>query len=86
MIGLPPFLGIWRWEGLCTRGGHLKQTVIMRHVKAERANQVKITQFSTDVFNELLQVIFFLLLFTGFPSAKCYHGHCGVTLICLYNL
>lgn len=51
----------------------------------QTVNQVKMTQFSNDTFNELLQVIFFLVLFMGFPSSKCYHGHCSVTLICLYN-
>lgn len=43
------------------------QTVAMRHMKAERANQVKITQFSTDSLNELLQVIFSFCSLQGFP-------------------
>lgn len=49
------------------RGGQLKQTVNMRHMKAERVNQVRMTQFSTDLFNELLQVIFFFCYLWGFP-------------------
>lgn len=43
------------------------QTVTMRHMKEERANQVKITQFSTDLFNGLWQVIFPFCCLRGFP-------------------
>ena len=67
MLGLPSFLRIWRWEDLRVRGGQLMQTMSMRHMKAERVNQVKTTQFSTDLFNELLQVIFSFCYLWGFP-------------------
>lgn len=62
-----PLLAIWRWEGSCTKGEQLMQILTMRHMKAERANQVKITHFSTDLFNGLWQVIFPFCCLRGFP-------------------
>lgn len=67
MLGLPSFLGMWSLEDLHERGGQLMQTASMRHMKAGRVNQVKMTQFSTHLFNELLQVIFSFCYLWGFP-------------------
>lgn len=57
MLQLPSFLSIWRWEDLCCGG------------KTVNANnkQSKNDPFSTDTFNELLQLIFSLCYLQGFP-------------------